>query len=980
MKKKLLSLVLTIVLLLSALPISLPVSAATINETESNDSYASANSFSLNSTISGSMSSSDDKDYFKITPSQNGKISLTFSHNYSSNSDIYWNIVMYAYSSGNYTEFYNQRIYANSGESNKLASIGASSGTTYYIKISTYYNATTGFGYNLKNEFTSTNYYEKEINNDYSSATPVSFNQTYGGVMNDTNDVDYYKFSPTQNGKIALTFTHEQSDNSDIYWNIVMYAYLSGNYTEFYNQRIYANSGESNKLASIGASSETIYYVKIYTYYNATVGFDYNLKNEFTSTNYYEKEINNNYSSATPMSFNQTYGGVMNDDDDVDVFKFSPTQDGKISLTFSHDYSSNSDIYWNIVMYAYSSGNYTEFYNQRINANSGETNKLSPIGVSSNTIYYIKIYTYYNATVAFDYNLKNEFTATDYYEKEINKDYSSATPILLGATYGGVMNDDDDVDIYKITLTGSSTPVSFSHDYANNSDVYWYVKIIDASTYSEIFNTRVNGSDSNGVVTTLTQAGTFYIKISTYYNATTNYEYSILIGNPDTTKPTGSISSTNNLASSQTITLTMSDNIGLAGYYWGTSSSTSPSFTSISGKSYSATVNSFSSNGTYYLTVKDTSGNIYQTSKTFYKTTLNANGGSVTPTSVITMGGNSFTFPTPTKSNNTYKGWSTDSNAASGIYSLTPTGNKTYYTYYATWEPDPSYGITLSKTSLSLTVGNTSTLTATTTPSGQNVTWTSSNTSVATVSTSGLVTAKAQGSATITAKITYNGKTYSDTCNVTVSPSSTNALIKASTAKGTAGKTVDVTISLSNNPGIVAMTLKVTYNTSALTLVNVKDAGVLGSSSHKPEYSSPYTLSWANDTATSNYTVNGTVATLSFEIKDGASVGNYPITVTYDYNNYGIYDKDLNKVTFNIENGAVEVIDVIYGDVDGNGIVNNLDRVYLTRYLANWNDYQNIDLNAADVDNNGTVNNLDRVILTRHLANWSAYSELPYSY
>ena len=75
--------------------------------------------------------------------------------------------------------------------------------------------------------------------------------------------------------------------------------------------------------------------------------------------------------------------------------------------------------------------------------------------------------------------------------------------------------------------------------------------------------------------------------------------------------------------------------------------------------------------------------------------------------------------------------------------------------------------ITLSSGSKTMSVGDTSTITATTTPSGQTITWTSSNTSVATVS-GGTITAKASGSTTITAKFTYNGKTYSKTCSVTV--------------------------------------------------------------------------------------------------------------------------------------------------------------------------------------------------------------------
>lgn len=75
--------------------------------------------------------------------------------------------------------------------------------------------------------------------------------------------------------------------------------------------------------------------------------------------------------------------------------------------------------------------------------------------------------------------------------------------------------------------------------------------------------------------------------------------------------------------------------------------------------------------------------------------------------------------------------------------------------------------ITLNKTSLTLLPGATSTLTVTYTPTdatNRSVTWSSGNTSVATVS-GGVVTAKGAGTATITAKTT-NGKTA--TCSVHV--------------------------------------------------------------------------------------------------------------------------------------------------------------------------------------------------------------------
>ena len=76
--------------------------------------------------------------------------------------------------------------------------------------------------------------------------------------------------------------------------------------------------------------------------------------------------------------------------------------------------------------------------------------------------------------------------------------------------------------------------------------------------------------------------------------------------------------------------------------------------------------------------------------------------------------------------------------------------------------------VALNKTTLTLDIGKTSNLKATVYPSNaanKKCTWSSSNTSVATVDSNGKVTAKKAGTATITVK-TSNGKTA--TCKVTV--------------------------------------------------------------------------------------------------------------------------------------------------------------------------------------------------------------------
>lgn len=81
----------------------------------------------------------------------------------------------------------------------------------------------------------------------------------------------------------------------------------------------------------------------------------------------------------------------------------------------------------------------------------------------------------------------------------------------------------------------------------------------------------------------------------------------------------------------------------------------------------------------------------------------------------------------------------------------------------------PVESVSLDKTSISMTVGDAQTLTATVAPENatdKSLTWSSSNTTVATVSSSGLVTAYSAGTATIT--VTTNDGSYTSSCSVAV--------------------------------------------------------------------------------------------------------------------------------------------------------------------------------------------------------------------
>ena len=134
--------------------------------------------------------------------------------------------------------------------------------------------------------------------------------------------------------------------------------------------------------------------------------------------------------------------------------------------------------------------------------------------------------------------------------------------------------------------------------------------------------------------------------------------------------------------------------------------------------------------------------------------------------------------------------------------------------------------ISLNKTSASLTEGDTLTLTATITPSNatnKNVTWKSSNTSVAKVS-NGVVTALKAGSTTITVTTEDGAKTA--TCQVTVNakvyPVTSVSLSKSSTTL-TEGETITLTATI--NPSN-ATNKNVTWSSSNSSVASVSNGVV----------------------------------------------------------------------------------------------------------------------------------------------------------
>jgi len=219
-------------------------------------------------------------------------------------------------------------------------------------------------------------------------------------------------------------------------------------------------------------------------------------------------------------------------------------------------------------------------------------------------------------------------------------------------------------------------------------------------------------------------------------------------------------------------------------------------------------------------------------------------------------------------------------------------------------------GVSLNKTSLSLKVNESATLTTTIKPSNatnKNVTWSSSNPDIVSVSASGKVTAKSAGTATIT--VTTKDGSYKATCKVTV----------------TSVKVTGVSLNKTS------LSLKVNETSTLTATVN-------------PSNATNKNVTWSSDNA-SIVTVdsNGKVtaksagtATITVTTKDGSKTATCKITVT----NVEVTGVSLNKGSLSL---YVDGTDTLTATVNPSNATNK---------DVTWSSSDN---NVATVDQNGKV-------------------------
>ena len=471
--------------------------------------YAATNkdnpySIELNSNYTDHVTRWDDVHYYQFVLPAPGAIKLTISNDYDNAYEAQW--LMTILDEADHVIL--KRLHLGKTTEESTPHIGLPAGT-YLLRIAPGSSSHSPTEYTIVMEYTQSETWEIESNDHLDISNPIALNTEYSGSVLRYDDHDYYNFTLPAPGSVSLDFSHEFVDNRASLWDIEL---TNKEGKRYYFGWFQGNDSSVNTTNNIGLPEGTYYiHVSAVSASNEDSS-DYKLKVNYTQTEFYEKEFNDNMVSVNPIELNTEYTGSMIADNDKDYYKFTLQEPGFVRISFSHEYvDSNSDLWKLSVM----DDEEKEYFSSSYKGNALKTIESSAIGLPKGS-YYLKISSrdFSPAEYLFSVN----FTASDAWETEFNDNPHDANEIIPGQKINGALarrSQEKDKDCYRIEIpTDAFLGLTLEHAYIDRASPEWRIDVKDDEGNERESFRFTKKEEKEEQSTQLLPAGTYYVLIS----------------------------------------------------------------------------------------------------------------------------------------------------------------------------------------------------------------------------------------------------------------------------------------------------------------------------------------------------------------------------------------------------------------------------------------------------------------------------------
>ena len=516
-KNRIIAVVLIVAIMLSALAIG----SIALNVNNGLFKNNTPTYIKLGSSIQGIITDKEDYEAYVFDVTQNGALNLVLEHeNFTDSGKSGWIVTLYKIlnKAGTTEKEYKELAYYQSfwaDVTSDWKEIGVTPGTYCVMVTPGLYFLESD--YTLKTIFTPSDSYEKEPNDVKVNATPITVGYgKYGNTSNRSSgtDMDWYKFTLTQDSCVNISFTHPDGTFPVVGWTITLYNSNNQKITQFTSRRtdLVLKTGKLGLKAGeyhicVEAQTDSA------DEYTIVVGSEKAVNFEF--------EFNDTPEEAITIPQGVAMSGSLADrllSLDKDYYKLTVSDEGYIDLSFSHELQDGDKNGWNVrVLKKLVDGTYQEIV-RRVSKWNVESIELKGLGLPKGE-YFILVdgdSVSYNSST---YTLKWTFTKAENYEREPNGSMLNCQVVELGTRYQGVIISSDvtyDEDYYRFTLASSRRVcVEFYHENVVGSDICWNISIVDDKGNVKVEKTSALNESIVSTDIIELPAGVYFIKVET---------------------------------------------------------------------------------------------------------------------------------------------------------------------------------------------------------------------------------------------------------------------------------------------------------------------------------------------------------------------------------------------------------------------------------------------------------------------------------
>ena len=328
MKKRVFTLILALVMVMTLLP----ANALALEDLEPNDTLRTAQEFTVGDAISGSISESEDADWYQFTLEDHGRVSCSVVAYMD-----YYSMWLYDDEGNKLWESYGNQANSDTGIRKDTHNLDLTEGT-FFLKISGQYtygisNRYATGDYRMTTTFSNANINEVEPNNTIQEAQLIPLNGSIVGQCALNNNQDYFKLELPADGQLTLTIAAAME-----HYSMWLYDDMGIELWSDCNNSATSATGMSNDTYNI-CLNEGTYYICVSGRYSSGLNYSYATGNYTLDTTYVcadvdETEPNDTIQDAERFPLNTAFNGMCTLNNRYDYYKIELPADTQLTLSF----------------------------------------------------------------------------------------------------------------------------------------------------------------------------------------------------------------------------------------------------------------------------------------------------------------------------------------------------------------------------------------------------------------------------------------------------------------------------------------------------------------------------------------------------------------------------------------------------------------------------------------------------------------------